>query len=128
MTPMGRLAIRRVFYRPDRIARPRTELPVSPLSPRLGWCDATGDANYNRLVALPYPASHETLWRDDGLYDVLAVLGYNDAPRIQGRGSAIFLHLAHPDYRPTAGCIALSRQHMLLLLARLGPGDAVLIE
>jgi L,D-peptidoglycan transpeptidase YkuD (ErfK/YbiS/YcfS/YnhG family) len=99
-----------------------------PLSPDLGWCDAPGDANYNRLVSLPYPASHEALWRSDSLYDIVAVLGYNDSPRSQGRGSAIFLHLAHPGYRPTEGCVALARQHMLMLLARLAPGDALVIE
>jgi L,D-peptidoglycan transpeptidase YkuD (ErfK/YbiS/YcfS/YnhG family) len=128
VTPVGRWPIRQIFYRPDRVRRPRTGLPVSPLAPGLGWCDAPGDANYNRLVPLPYPASHEKLWRSDGLYDVVAVLGYNDAPRSQDRGSAIFLHLAHPDYRPTEGCVAIAREHMLLLLARLGTGDEMLIE
>lgn len=128
VTPSGRWRLRQIFFRPDRLRRPRTALPVSPLSPRLGWCDAPGDVNYNRLVVLPYPASHEKLWRNDGLYDLVAVLGYNDAPRSQGRGSAIFLHLAHPDYRPTEGCVAISREHMLMLLARLGPGDELLIE
>ena len=127
VTPAGRWPVRQVFFRPDRLRRPRTALPVSPLSPGLGWCDAAGDANYNRLVPLPYPASHERLWRSDGLYDLVAVLGYNDGPRSQGRGSAIFLHLAHPDYRPTEGCVAVSREHMLMLLARLGPGDELVI-
>ena len=128
VTPVGRWPIRQVFFRPDRLRRPRTRLPVSPLSPGLGWCDAPGDANYNRPVALPYPASHEKLWRDDGVYDVRGGARLNDSPRVMGRGSAIFLHLAHPDYRPTAGCVALSREHMLMLLARLGPGDELLIE
>ena len=127
VTPTGRWPVRQVFFRPDRLRRPRTRLPVSPLSPGLGWCDAAGDANYNRLVPLPYPASHEKLWRSDGLYDLVAVLGYNDGPRSHGRGSAIFLHLAHPDYRPTEGCVAISREHMLTLLARLGPGDELII-
>ena len=128
VTPIGRWRIRQVFFRSDRLRRPRTALPILPLSPQLGWCDAPGDANYNRLVPLPYPASHETLWRGDGLYDLVAVLGYNDEPRSHGRGSAIFLHLAHPDYRPTEGCVAISRPHMLMVLARLRPGDALLVE
>jgi L,D-peptidoglycan transpeptidase YkuD (ErfK/YbiS/YcfS/YnhG family) len=128
VTPRGRWPVRLVFFRPDRRARPRTALPLVPLSPGLGWCDAPGDANYNRIITLPYPASHEVLWRSDGLYDLVAVLGYNDAPRSQGRGSAIFLHLARPGYSPTEGCVALARQHMLMLLARLAPGDALVIE
>lgn len=127
VTPLGRWPIRQVFWRPDRLAKPLTALPISPLTPELGWCDAPGDANYNRPVRLPYAASHERMWRQDALYDLVAVLGYNDAPRAQGRGSAIFLHLAHPDYRPTEGCIALSRAAMLRLLAIAAPGDAILV-
>ena len=116
-----------MFYRPDRLARPRTGLPVSPLAPDLGWCDAPGDANYNRLVRLPCRASHERLWRKDGLYDIVAVLGFNDRPRAQGRGSAIFLHLARPGYGATEGCVALTRAHMLRVLGEMTAGDAVVI-
>ena len=119
--------MRHVFYRPDRLARPKTGLPVSALHPGLGWCDAPGDANYNRIVEAPYPASHERLWRGDHLYDVVVVLGHNDWPRSQGRGSAIFMHLARPDYRPTEGCIAVSLPDMLRILAQVRPGDAVVV-
>jgi L,D-peptidoglycan transpeptidase YkuD (ErfK/YbiS/YcfS/YnhG family) len=128
MTPIGRWLVRHVLYRPDRIARPRTALPVAPLAPDLGWCDETGDANYNRLVRLPYRASHERLWRQDHLYDLIVVLGYNDIPRSQGRGSAIFMHLARPSYRPTAGCVALALPHLQQVVARLRPGDRLIIE
>jgi L,D-peptidoglycan transpeptidase YkuD (ErfK/YbiS/YcfS/YnhG family) len=127
ITPLGRWPVREVLYRADRVARPRTGLPARPIRPHDGWCDAPFDRNYNRKVALPYPASHERLWRDDALYDLVVVLGYNDRPRSLGRGSAIFMHLARTNYAPTAGCIALSRPDMLKLLARLGPGDAILI-
>jgi L,D-peptidoglycan transpeptidase YkuD (ErfK/YbiS/YcfS/YnhG family) len=125
ITPLGLWPIREVLYRADRLARPRTALPVRAIRLCDGWCDAAGDRNYNRPVTLPYPASHESLWREDGLYDVIVVLGYNDRPRSLGRGSAIFMHLARPGYTPTAGCIALSRADMLKLLARLKPGDRV---
>lgn len=128
VTPRGRWAIRHVFYRADRGAKPLTGLPVSAIAPDLGWCDAAGDANYNRPVRLPYAASHERMWRDDGLYDIVAVLGFNDVPRAQGRGSAIFLHLAHEDFRPTEGCIAVSREAMLRLLRGAAVGDAVVVE
>ncbi len=119
--------MRHVYYRADRLARPKTGLPVSALHPRLGWCDARGDANYNRVVALPYPASHERLWRKDCLYDVVILLGYNDWPRSQGRGSAIFMHLARAGYSPTEGCVAVSLEHMLRILEQVSPGDAVRI-
>lgn len=98
--------------------------PASPLSfrtirPDDGWCDAPESRNYNRPVRLPYSQSHERLWRDDGLYDIAIVLDWNIRPRLRGRGSAIFLHLARPGYEPTEGCIALSRADMALLLPHL---------
>ena len=117
--------MRQVFYRPDRIEHPRPGLPVCPLHPGLGWCDAPGDANYNQIVEIPYRASHERLWRQDHLYDVIVVLGYNDWPRARGRGSAIFMHLARGNYLPTEGCIGISLQDMLRILAQAKPGDAV---
>ena len=79
------------------------------MRPDEGWCDAPADRNYNRSVKHPYRASAERLWRADGLYDVLVVLDYNERPRVRGRGSAIFVHVARPDYAPTEGCIALAR-------------------
>ncbi len=107
-TPVGKFPLRRVLYRPDRVAAPTTVLPVAALTPLDGWCDDPGDSRYNQLVCQPYPASLELLWRDDGIYDVIVVLGYNDTPAVPGRGSAIFLHLAQPDFSPTQGCVALS--------------------
>ena len=107
-TPAGVLPLRRVLYRADRVARPRAAVPVLPLAPHDGWCDDPADAAYNRPVRLPHPARHEELWRADALYDVVGVLGWNDAPVAPGRGSAIFLHPARPDYAPTEGCVALA--------------------
>lgn len=84
-----------------------------------GWCDDPPDRNYNRLVRRPYPGSAERLWRDDHLYDVIIVIGHNDCPRIRGRGSAVFMHVARPGLAPTAGCVALRLPHLLRLLQRL---------
>jgi L,D-peptidoglycan transpeptidase YkuD (ErfK/YbiS/YcfS/YnhG family) len=77
-----------------------------------GWCDDPRSNDYNRPVALPSRARAENLWRDDGLYDIVGILDFNFFPRIKGRGSAIFVHLAHEDFRPTAGCIAIQRSAM----------------
>lgn len=115
-TPFGRWPLREVLYRPDRIARPRTGLPVRALRAHDGWCDAPADRNYNRPVRLPYRARAERLWRDDHLYDLVVVLGVNDRPRVRGRGSAIFMHLARPGYTPTRGCVALQRRDLLRVL------------
>ncbi len=106
-TPAGRLLLRRVLYRADRVTRPRAAVPISPLAPEDGWCDDPVSPAYNRPVRLPCPDHHEALWRNDAVYDVIGVLGWNDDPVQPGRGSAIFLHVAQPDGAPTAGCIAL---------------------
>jgi len=118
-TPAGRFALRQVFYRPDRVPPPRTALPRRPLLPEEGWCDDPEHADYNRLVRLPHPASCEQLWRDDHLYDLFVVLGHNDSPPRPGLGSAIFLHIAAEDGRPTAGCLAMKAPDLRDLLARI---------
>jgi L,D-peptidoglycan transpeptidase YkuD (ErfK/YbiS/YcfS/YnhG family) len=124
-TPMGCFPLRKVFYRPDRLDRPRTGLPVEALTPAHGWCDQSGHADYNREVRLPHPARCETLWREDGLYDVIVVLGHNDDPVVPDAGSAIFLHVARPDRAPTEGCVALALSDLLALLAAAAPGDGL---
>jgi L,D-peptidoglycan transpeptidase YkuD (ErfK/YbiS/YcfS/YnhG family) len=127
-SPAGVWPLRRVLYRPDRRPAPRTALPAQPIAPDDGWCDDPADLNYNRPVAHPYPGSAERLWREDGVYDLVVVLGYNDDPVVPGKGSAIFMHLARPDYAPTEGCVALARADLEALLARAKPGDAVEIK
>ena len=127
VTPVGSFSIRRVLYRPDRVAAPRTNLPLVAIGQDDGWCDAPGDASYNQPVKLPYAASHERMWRDDHLYDVVVVLGFNDSPVMPGKGSAIFLHVARPDYGPTEGCVALALPDLLASLENLSPGDTIRI-
>lgn len=116
-TPLGRYPLRQVLYRPDRLAMPATRLPCRALDPSDGWCDDPADPAYNRPVKLPYGASHEKLWREDHVYDVIVVLGHNDDPPIPGLGSAIFMHLARPDYTGTEGCVALALPDLQALLA-----------
>ena len=111
-TPLGRFPIRQVLYRADRVPRPRTRLPVRAIRADDGWCEDPADRNYNRLVSLPPRRSADRLIRADHLYDLMLVLGHNDRPRVRGKGSAIFMHLARPGYAPTAGCIALSRRDL----------------
>jgi len=116
-TPSGDLPLRRVLYRADRVARPDCAVPIEPLAPDDGWCDDPTHPDYNRMIRLPHPARHEALWRDDGVYDVIGVLGWNDAPAVRDRGSAIFLHVARPDFAPTEGCVALALPDLRDLLA-----------
>jgi L,D-peptidoglycan transpeptidase YkuD (ErfK/YbiS/YcfS/YnhG family) len=128
ITPRGRFPIREVFYRADRVAELQIALPLWQIAQDDGWCDAPQDNSYNRLVKLPYPASAESLWREDHLYDVVAVIGFNDDPVYPGKGSAIFLHQAKPDYAPTAGCVALKREDLVEALEQLEPGDQIIIR
>jgi L,D-peptidoglycan transpeptidase YkuD (ErfK/YbiS/YcfS/YnhG family) len=127
-TPTGRFLLRRVFYRPDRLAAPASKLPVVALAHSDGWCDDPTDAAYNRPVALPYPAGHEELWRADAVYDVIVQLGHNDDPVVKGAGSAVFMHVARPDRAPTEGCVALSLDDLLLVLEDCGPETAIVIH
>jgi L,D-peptidoglycan transpeptidase YkuD (ErfK/YbiS/YcfS/YnhG family) len=127
-TPAGTYPLVSVLYRPDRVAPPASHLPVSALAPNDGWVDDPADRNYNRLISLPYPASAEQMWREDDLYDALAVIGYNMEPVIPGAGSAIFLHVAAPDFSATSGCIAVEKHVLLGLLPMLGPGSRITIR
>ncbi len=106
-TPAGIWRLRRVFYRADKISKPETVLDVVDITKDMGWCDAPEHPEYNRLVPLPFDASHEKMWREDDVYDIVVELGYNDDPPLPGLGSAIFMHLMRPDAAPTAGCVAL---------------------
>lgn len=127
-TPVGRFVFRQVLYRPDRVPAPETRLPVRALSPEDGWCDDPADPQYNRPVRLPYPARHERLWLEEAVYDVIVVIGHNDDPPVPGMGSAVFLHVAQPDYGPTEGCVALALDDLLTVLAEAGPEDGVLVD
>jgi L,D-peptidoglycan transpeptidase YkuD (ErfK/YbiS/YcfS/YnhG family) len=127
-TPAGTYPLVSVLYRKDRITPPTSRLPVRPLAPNDGWVDEPSDARYNGLVELPYRANAEEMWREDDLYDALVVIGYNMEPVIPGAGSAIFLHIATPDFAPTAGCVAVSKEVLLGLIALLGPGSMITIR
>ena len=127
-TPAGAYPLRQLLYRSDRLAPPTNALPTSPLRPRDGWCDDPDHSAYNRPVTLPLDASAESMWRDDHLYDLVVVLGYNDDPVVSGLGSAIFLHVASPEYSPTEGCIALAKEDLLTVLADITPGSDIRIE
>jgi len=126
-TPIGEFALREAYYRADRGGRPRLPLHVSAIRPDDGWCDAACDRNYNRYVRHPYASSAEHLWRQDRLYDLVIVLGCNDRPRIAGRGSAIFMHVASPGMKPTEGCVALEPQHLRRLMSALRAGAKIKI-
>ncbi len=115
-TPVGIFALRRLFYRADRIALPDCGYQVCTINQKMGWCDDPTHDEYNKLVDLPFSYNHEKLWRDDHVYDVFFELGYNDRPVEKGYGSAIFLHLMRPDRKLTEGCVAITQDSFLAML------------
>jgi L,D-peptidoglycan transpeptidase YkuD (ErfK/YbiS/YcfS/YnhG family) len=118
-TPIGTFRPLRLWWRKDRHARPRTLLPVRAIRPSDGWCEDTASRHYNQPVQLAAESNADRLMRADQLYDFIVEIDHNTRPRVAGRGSAVFLHLARPGFAPTAGCIAMTRGSMLRLLARL---------
>ncbi|MBM3617421.1 MAG: hypothetical protein FJX23_02630 [Alphaproteobacteria bacterium] len=120
-TPIGTYALRECWYRADKIAAPVTNLPLRVIQPDDGWCDAPEHPAYNTHVKLPFAASHEKLWREDDVYDVVVPMGYNDAPIVPGKGSAIFMHVARPGYVGTEGCVALALPDLLEVLKDASP-------
>ena len=126
-TPAGIYPLVFGFYREDRIKLRPSRFPMRVLAPYDAWVDDPTDTGYNNLVTLPYPARTERMWRDDGIYDVLIVIGYNVNPVIQGAGSAIFLHIARPNFSATEGCIAVDRAVLVNLIPLLAPESSITI-
>jgi L,D-peptidoglycan transpeptidase YkuD (ErfK/YbiS/YcfS/YnhG family) len=127
-TPLRSMALVTAYYRADRIRPRAARLLMIPLNAQSGWCDARDDRNYNCFVTMPYPANHEIMQRKDALYDVVIVLNYNMQPRLKGRGSAIFFHVAKPGLTPTEGCVALPANVLLRLLPRFSPRTVLTVS
>ncbi len=123
-TPLGSWPIRTVLFRRGRASPPAgMTLPWRWVRDDDGWSDGAADPHYNRPVRHPHGFSAERLIREDGAYDVIMILGHNDALPVPGLGSAIFLHCS--EGRPTAGCVAVDKPALLALLTLLKPGDTV---
>lgn len=129
-SPSGTFSLLEVLYRADRHKAPETKLPCKQIKKTDGWCDTPNDPAYNQLVSIPYPATYETLYRDDGLYDLVVVTSHNSNPVKSHAGSAIFLHIANtPEYTPTEGCIAFALNDLLEIISLWQPQkDRLVIE
>ncbi len=126
-TPRGTFRPRQLWWRADRHVRPRTFLPVRPIKPEDAWCEDPNDRHYNKRVQLRPDSAGDRLTRADHLYDFIVEIDHNTRPRIAGRGSAVFLHLARENFGPTAGCVSMTRGAMLRLLRRLSPKTRIMI-
>jgi L,D-peptidoglycan transpeptidase YkuD (ErfK/YbiS/YcfS/YnhG family) len=127
-TPRGRFRPLRLWWRPDRGPRPATALTVRRIDRHVAWCEDPADRRYNRPFRRAANEPGDRLWRDDGLYDLVVEIDHNTRPRTAGRGSAVFLHVARPDRRPTQGCVAMSAGELRQLLARIGPRTSIEIH
>src|ERR1700736_626355 len=126
-TPKGAFHPLQLWWRADRHPRPRTFLPVRPIRPEDAWCEDPHDRHYNQPMRLRRCLARAPLHRDDHLYDFIVEIDHNSAPRIAGRGSAVFLHLARTNFSATAGCVSMTQSAMLRLLRRMGPQTRIII-
>jgi L,D-peptidoglycan transpeptidase YkuD (ErfK/YbiS/YcfS/YnhG family) len=127
-TPRGVFHPLRLWWRADRLPQPASKLPVRRIGAGDGWCEDPADRRYNRPVRVAPGSAADRLTRADALYDLIVEIDHNSRPRIAGRGSAVFIHVARPGFAPTAGCIALERAALRRLVARLGPKTRIVIE
>ena len=119
ITPKGIFKIIKIYYRPDKIKEIKTLIKKIKIKKNMGWCDDIKSRFYNQQIKLSAKYSHEKLYRNDNLYDLIAVLNYNIDPIIKNKGSAIFLHIAKNSYRETKGCIALKKKHLIEILSKI---------
>jgi len=127
-TPRGHFRPVRLWWRADRLPRPRTMLPIRPIGRNDAWCEDPRDRRYNQPFRRAAREAGDRLARDDHLYDLIVEIDHNTRPRIAGRGSAVFIHLARPKFAPTAGCVALRLRDLQILLHRLTPRTRIRIE
>jgi len=115
-TPAGRFRPLRLWWRADRLPRPRTLLPARRIAPDDAWCENPADRRYNRHFRRSANEPGDRLRRDDGLYDLMIEIDHNSRPRVAELGSAVFIHVAREGLAPTAGCVAMRRSDLLQLL------------
>jgi L,D-peptidoglycan transpeptidase YkuD (ErfK/YbiS/YcfS/YnhG family) len=128
VTPEGIFKIIKIYYRPDKIRKIKASIKKIKIIKNMGWCDDPKSRFYNRQIKLPTKYSHEKLYRNDNLYDLIVVLNYNMNPIIKNKGSAIFLHIAKKSYLKTKGCIALKKEHLIKIILRIKKNTKIKIN
>ena len=127
ITPKGTYKIIRIYCRKDRIRQVKSRIKIYKINKKIGWCDDPRSEKYNQLIKLPNKFKHEKFYRKDHLYDLIIVLNYNMRPVVKNKGSAIFIHLARRNYNPTKGCIALSKNNLLIILNKINKNTKIKI-
>ena len=126
-TPKGVYKINALYYRKDKIKKFKCKIKKKVIKKNMGWCDDIRSNKYNQEITFPYNYSAENLYRKDRKYDLLFDIGYNTQPIIKGKGSAIFLHLTDNKYKPTKGCIAITKKNFLKILPLITNKTKILI-
>jgi L,D-peptidoglycan transpeptidase YkuD (ErfK/YbiS/YcfS/YnhG family) len=127
-TPRGSFRPLRLWWRADRLPRPATRLPVRRIGRLDAWCEDPADRRYNRPFRRSATEPGDHLCRNDDLYDLIIEIDHNTRPRVAGRGSGVFIHVARNSFAPTAGCVALRKRELRILLHRLGPRTRIIIQ
>jgi len=128
ITPCGIYKIIKIYIRKDRIKKTKFKFRIIQIRKNLGWCDDPKSKNYNKQIKIPNSCGYEKLYRNDNIYDIICVLNYNTDPIIKNKGSAIFIHVAHQNYKNTRGCIALNKKDLLNVLSRINKKTAIYIK
>ena len=128
ITPKGIYKIIKIYYRPDKIRKIKTLIKKIKIKKNMGWCDDPNSDFYNKQIKLPTKLSHEKLYRNDNLYDLIAVLNYNTNPIIKNKGSAIFMHIGKDSYKKTKGCIALKKEDLLKIISKIKKNTKIKIN
>jgi L,D-peptidoglycan transpeptidase YkuD (ErfK/YbiS/YcfS/YnhG family) len=128
ITPKGIFKIIKIYYRPDKIRKIKTLIKKIKIKKNMGWCDDPNSDFYNKQIKLPTKLSHEKLYRNDNLYDLIAVLNYNTNPIIKNKGSAIFMHIGKDSYKKTKGCIALKKEHLIMIISKIKKNTKIKIN
>ena len=113
-TPRGLFSLGNIYFRKDRNFKPITKLNSISINRQMGWCNDVRNKKYNKLIKINKKIKHEKMFRRDYKYDYVIPINYNTKNIKNGKGSAIFIHLTK-NYKPTAGCIAVSKKDFLIL-------------
>ena len=126
-TPRGTFKFGTLYWRPDRVKKPFTKLYCKKIKKKMGWCNDSTSKFYNKEIKINKKIKHEKLYRNDCKYDYFIVIKYNYEKTIKKKGSAIFIHLTK-NYKPTAGCIAISKKDFLILAKLINKNSKILIN
>ena len=126
-TPKGLFKLGFIYYRKDRNKNFKSKLKKKIIKKNMGWCDDIGSTKYNKEINFPFKDRAERLYRKDGIYDIFINIKYNSSPVVKGKGSAIFLHLARKNYKPTKGCVGIKKKDFLKILPLIKKKTKILI-